>query len=127
MTLQGLKDYFEQFPNGTVFGIALSEPFSWRGIYAEVAFSIEERESTKEENLSKIRKALTETFIGWKGGEYSYKPYTEVHFEAGHGEWSDGDYVRNWIEKIGGQSSYPDLETRFINVGFLPTKSSKIG
>ena len=41
MELKNLKDYISSFPNETVFKYGISKPFSWRGSYDEVAFSIE--------------------------------------------------------------------------------------
>ena len=125
MTLEFIKNYFERFPKETKFNIALSDPFSWRGVYAEVAFSIIEKESTAGDNLKMINEALTKTFMGWKGGEFIYPLFTDVHFEAEHGAWTDGGYVSEWIAKIEGQKPSQDNETRLINIGFTPTKPSK--
>lgn len=97
MTLGELKNYFEKFDDNHVFNFSLSRPFSWRGAYAEVAFSLEETVSTKESNINMIEEALRDTFIGYKGGGFNYNKNTDVHFESGPSSWSDGNYVKNML------------------------------
>jgi len=77
MTIRFLKQYFEREEEPVFF---LTDVFSWRGMYDEVAF-IPERYGTIEESLSIINKALNESFIGYKGGRYRYDLNTRVHFE----------------------------------------------
>ena len=74
----------------------ISEPFSWRGIYSEVCFSIEKNVSV-EECIEKIEEVLSETFYGYKGGEYIYDMDTPVHFEADGSGYSDGEYVEEML------------------------------
>lgn len=93
MTLGELKEYFEKFPDNTEFKFGLSEPFSWRGSYNEVAFSIIEGSFTKENILESINKAYVETFFGYKGGEYKYKSYTHVNFEEDCSSYSNNGYI----------------------------------
>ena len=78
MTILYLKEYFEKTENPKFY---LVDVFSWRGVYDEVAF-VPSKDGSKEESLKQIDRALTETFDGWKGGEYSYNVYTEIHFET---------------------------------------------
>lgn len=85
MTIKWLKDYFENTENPKFF---LIDVFSWRGIYDEVAFT-PSKTGTKEESLKLINNALTETFDGYKGGEYTYKESTDVHFEFSERDCSD--------------------------------------
>lgn len=118
MTLGELKSHIENHPNGTNFNYSLSNPFSWRGIYAEVAFAIEKIPSTKEELLKKVEMALNNTFTGYKGGDYKYSEYTDIHFEESIGRWTDGDYVRNLIEEITDEEQYVDDETKLIKLIF---------
>ena len=77
MIINDLKEYFENVKKPKFF---LTDVFSWRGIYSEVAFT-PSIFGTKEESLRLIDKALTEKLTGYKGGEYSYSEYTNVHFE----------------------------------------------
>lgn len=99
-TLKDFEDYIESLPDRTEFRFALSEPFSWRGSYDEVCFSILEGPSTKEEVLKNILRAYKGTFMGWKGGEYTYSGNTNVNFEEDPGSWSDGGYVESKIHFI---------------------------
>lgn len=118
MTLGELKQHFEGFDDGAVFNFSLSEPFSWRGVYAEVAFSILKESSSKEKNIEMVDKALTETFVGWKGGNYRYNENTSVNFEASEGAWTDGDYAREMISEIEGSKYFFDEETKLVNLAF---------
>lgn len=93
MKLRELKEYFEKFPDNHVFDYGLSEPFSWRGSYDEVAFRFERDIFTKEEILKNINKAYTQTFTGYKGGEYMYQDYTTVNFEESYRDYTDNTYV----------------------------------
>lgn len=77
MTLQELKNYFENTVNPKFY---LKDVFSWRWAYDEVAF-IPSKYGSRGESLELIERALTESFHGWKGGEYTYDEGTDVHFE----------------------------------------------
>ena len=70
MKLKDFKQHISNFPKLTEFNYGISKPFSWRGSYDEVAFSIVEYPMTREEILANIELAYTETFYGYKGGEY---------------------------------------------------------
>lgn len=85
MTISDLKNYFEKEKNPKFF---LTDVFSWRGSYDEVAFT-PSRNGTREESLNLIERALNESFYGYKGGYYSYGIHTEAHFESEHSTWSD--------------------------------------
>lgn len=85
MTIQYLKEYFEKTENPRFY---LVDVFSWRGVYDEVAF-VPSKDGSKEESLKQIDRALTETFYGWKGGEYTYEEYTDAHFETEERGFSD--------------------------------------
>lgn len=64
MTLGEFKKHIESFEESKVFNYWISEPFSWRWIYNEVAFSFIPHNMSREEVLKNINMA-----------------YTEVHFE----------------------------------------------
>jgi len=119
MELGKLKNHFEQMESGKVLDYKLSNPFSWRGIYAECAFKILKESSTKEENLEKIEMALTEEFHGYKGGEYRYDLATDVHFEDSFGSWTDGGYSRRLIEEIKQEKEYVSVEEELVNLIFI--------
>lgn len=118
MTLGELKNRFEEMQKGKILAYKLSEPFSWRGIYAEVAFEILEEDSTREENLEKIERALTEEFYGYKGGEFKYNEDTEIHFESDESAYSDGGYSRNLIQRIKGEEQFETVEEELVNLIF---------
>lgn len=120
MELGKLKSHFEAMEDGKILAYALSEPFSWRGSYAECAFEILSEESTKEQNLEKIERALSETFRGYKGGEYQYSEWTDVHFENDYSSWSDGGYTRRLIEQIKEEEEqYVTKEEEFVKLAFI--------
>nr|DAR63522.1 MAG TPA: hypothetical protein [Caudoviricetes sp.] len=85
MVIADLKEYFEKAENPKFY---LTDVFSWRGCYDEVAF-IPSKNGSKEDSLRQIDRALTETFDGWKGGEYTYEDYTDAHFETEERGYSD--------------------------------------
>lgn len=118
MNLGEFEKYIKSFPEGTTFKYGISEPFSWRGVYAEVAFQMLEESMTKEQILERIQKALTDTFIGYKGGEYNYNKYTNVNFEADYGRWTEGNYTARWIAKLEKTEPYQSQEERLIKLAF---------
>lgn len=118
MDLQKLKNYFEKFPKGKQFDYGLSKPFSWRGSYDEVAFSIEGAMS-REDILKNIELAYTETFFGYKGGEYRYNNYTSVNFEEyGARNYSDGGYTSRKIAELEEDIPYKSQEERLVYLAF---------
>lgn len=118
MTLGQLKQHIESFPAGTVFGHILSNPFSWRGDYSEVAFSISTGEATREELLSRIEKAFNETtFYGYKGGEYEFEEHTNIHFEEAVSSWTDGEYCAKKLNEITGNGE-ATIEGMLVKAAF---------
>lgn len=100
MTLKDLKQFFEELPKDEHISFSLSHPFSWRGSYDEVAFSIDlDTYSLPSHNLEMIDEAITGTYQGWKGGNYSYDLDTDVNFEESEGRWSNNGYVLNIMFK----------------------------
>jgi len=118
MNLIDLRNHINNFPQGTVFKYGLSEPFSWRGRYNEVAFNVLEQEISREDILSNIGMTYSKSFHGWKGGEYSYGDNTEIHFEESYGSYTDGDYAEQWIAKIEGTEIYKGPEDRLTKLLF---------
>lgn len=99
MTIQELKTHFESLPKDKELEFKLSRPFSWRGSYDEVAFSIAESKSYPEENLKMIEEALAEEFEGYKGGTYRYSLNTKVNFEEHYSDYTDGGYIGRFLVK----------------------------
>ena len=118
MELKEFKDYIENTDNGKQFNYGISKPFSWRGSYDEVAFEILEQPMTREEILANIEKAYKGTFYGYKGGEYTYKDYTEVHFEEDSRSNTAGGYCAEMIAKIEGGKIYESQEKRLVKLAF---------
>lgn len=118
MKLGDLKYRIESHPQGTCFSYSLSDPFSWRGVYAEVAFTVLDERCCREELLEKINRALSDEFIGWKGGEYFYNKDTPVHFEERHGDYSNGDYSRQLVSEILSTKVYRTPESHLIDLIF---------
>lgn len=85
MTLKHLKSYFENTENSKFY---LTDIFSWRDIYNEVAFT-SSTEGSREESLNLINEALNGAFTGYKGGCYTYNIYTKVHFENNISSYDD--------------------------------------
>lgn len=119
MTLKDFKQHISKFPKGTEFNYGISKPFSWRGNYNEVAFSIVESQMTSEEILANIELAYTETFCGYKGGEYKYNDYTIVNFEEeGSRNYSNGGYTVQMIAKIDNSEKYRSQEEILVKLAF---------
>ena len=85
MTIKYLKNYFLNTEKPKFF---LTDVFSWRGSYDEVAFT-PSLEGTREESLALIERAFTDIFGGYKGGTYQYEEWTAVHFETDDRESCD--------------------------------------
>lgn len=62
----------------TKIAFCFQEPHSWRGIYAEAAVE-PAANRTVAELLTDISRLLSETFEAWKGGDYTYSGYSELH------------------------------------------------
>jgi len=118
MTLIDLKEYFEKFPEKIKFDYGVSEPFSWRGRYDEVAFEILDQGMTREQILHNIKFAYIGEFSGYKGGKYEYDDFTEIHFEVDTSSYTDGGYVANWIAKLENKSPNYSQEERLIKLAF---------
>lgn len=118
MELKEFKDYIENFQIGTEFKYGISNPFSWRGEYSEVAFEILEEPMTREEILANIEIAYTEEFYGYKGGTYRYDDHTEVHFEPDRSNYTDGYYCAEMISKIEGFEIITSQEMKLVKLAF---------
>lgn len=118
MELKEFKDYIENTEKGKQFNYGISEPFSWRGSYNEVAFKILRQPMTREEILANIEKAYEGTFYGYKGGKYTYQNYTKVHFEENISSYTNGGYCARMIAEIEGGEVYETQEKRLVKLAF---------
>lgn len=119
MNLKDLKVHFTNEPKGKLFKYGISEPFSWRGSYDEVAFSIINEPMTREEIIAKIEKALHNEFTGYNGGEYRYNYNTYVNFETDISGYSDGGYCIEKLAEITNQPQFSGNEFELIEIAFL--------
>lgn len=122
MTLKEFETHIESFPPDTLLARGISQPFSWRGIYDEVAFCITDSPMFASEMLRRIRLAYTGLFVGWKGGDYRYHDYTPVHFEEDQGEYTDGGYAADYILRLTMQDSYHTMERMLAQLAFTVHK-----
>lgn len=53
---------------------------SWRGVYAEPSFE-PCGPTTLGDMRAEVERALTETFTGWKGGEFEYGDWSTAHLD----------------------------------------------
>lgn len=118
MNLKQFKEHIESSPSGTVFQYGISEPFSWRGVYSQVAFEVLDSPMSREGILEVINEAYTKTFTGYKGGSFTYDDDTPVNFENDRGSWTDGDYTARWIAKLDQSEYYRSQEERLVKLAF---------
>ena len=95
MTIQHLKEKIESL--GNTMNFCIEDVFSWRGAYAEPACCISSHNTTKAHNLEMLNRLTTETFYGWKGGEYTYNTYYDIHFESEWSSWTDGTFLNRFL------------------------------
>ena len=118
MELKDFKQQIENAEKGKTFDYGISSPFSWRGSYDEVAFEILEQPMSREGILSKIQEAYENVFYGYKGGEYRFSDWTNVNFEEGERNYTDGGYCSEMIAKIEGGDVYESQEARLVKLAF---------
>ena len=94
LTVGDLKMVIESLPDDYE-GLGISLVHSWRGSYDEPSFTLE-LDISKSQMLSVINECLTNTFTGWKGGEFEYCEYSPVNFDV-EGSYSDGGYLLRTI------------------------------
>lgn len=78
MKLEKLYSFLVQQPKNRVCKHGFTNPHSYRGYYDELAFEPAD-DVTIEHMLDCCNRAVSETFIGWKGGEFTYDKATQVH------------------------------------------------
>lgn len=120
MNLKQFRQHIEKSDYGQIFGYGISEPFSWRGSYDEVAFSILEKPMKREAILAEIMKAYGNLFHGYKGGVYYYNNNTLVNFETSEDEWSNGDCCKNHLFDAVGDCEFHsnDAEMELVELLF---------
>jgi len=89
-----LKDFLDRFPDGRICKYGFSSPHSFRGYYDEAA--VEPcHDVTIAEMKAVIDTLLTDTFVGWKGGDFNYNILTPIHFSRiGYADDLDQEMVQ---------------------------------
>ena len=102
--------YLELTDWENIRGLVLEGYGSWRGSYNEPCLYIREDPDGRitPHDLEVARKALlSETFYGYKGGEYNYYEHYRLNVEVYSSSWSDGQYIQRLLMK------HPDFRTLF--------------
>ena len=120
MTLLDFKQHIEALPENSVLKYGISEPFSWRGDYSEVAFAISTAPMAREDVLERIQLAYVGPFIGYKGGEYFFADYTDIHFKESARNYTDGRYVSEHIAQIEDSMAFKSQEHRLVCLALVP-------
>lgn len=76
-----LRELLSCIPGDTVFEWGICGPHSWRGIYAEPAFESAPN-VTAGQMLTAVEEALSDTFTGWKGGDFTYNEHSHAHLSV---------------------------------------------
>ena len=71
---------------------------SWRGYYNEPALFMGENHD-KYDLLPLLRELTTETYYGYKGGEYTYTGTQELVIEECHRAFSGDGYINKIVER----------------------------
>lgn len=79
MELKSLIQILEKLPPDLVIKNGFDCPHSWRGIYAELAFTPTEN-TVVADMLTDARSAVGATYEGYKGGDFTMDENTRVHF-----------------------------------------------
>ena len=95
MTLGEYIAYLGQKNPDTKVAIGLGNPHSWRGSYDELAFEPVEN-TTIGEMLREAKKAVHETYEGWKGGEYTMSLHTKINIDY-IGSYSSGSLAMTML------------------------------
>jgi len=90
MTLGKLEKLLNAVDADATVLYGFTHAHSWRGIYAEAAFEPAMNVSIKSMR-DEVERALTETFQGWKGGDFTYDEWTEAHLDH-EGDGADLDW-----------------------------------
>ena len=96
MTLGDLYNRILSYPEDAM-NFCIEDVFSWRGSYYEPCCSLSTRNVSKDHNLDMLNKLITESFVGWKGGTYTYTMDDTIHFETSEGSYSNKYYIKGFI------------------------------
>jgi hypothetical protein len=91
MNLTTLIKKLEALPKNKIIQHGFGAPYSYRGIYEEVAFE-PRNNTTVGEMLTYAEEAKGSTYQGWKGGSFTMDGLSSCNI-AIEGECSDGDAI----------------------------------
>lgn len=111
ITIRELRNRIISWPEDTM-NFRIVDVFTWRGYYMEPAVYIKNDESTKGHNLAMLDALTSDTFIGWKGGEYKYDGSEQLHFETDSSSYTAGRFIMNFLMKHGKE---PIIRHLFLN------------
>ena len=98
MKLSELMGLIESW-HDDMMDFCIEDVFSWRGSYDKPCCSLSTRKVSKVENLKELSRLLKFSFNGYKGGIYTYELDDEVHFESDYDSYTDGEYIKAFVEK----------------------------
>lgn len=95
MNLKDLIERLQAIPADTVFPNGFGVADSWRGAYEQVAF--EPATNTRAgDMLAEALHAVGTTYQGYKGGDYTMRPGTDVHIAAYGCYGGEDDALTTW-------------------------------
>lgn len=100
MRLHELMELIESWKDDTM-DFCIEDVFSWRGSYDKPCCSLSTRQASKKDNLKELGYLLELSFEGYKGGIYTYGLDDEVHFEKDYSSYSNGNFIKTFIEENG--------------------------
>lgn len=95
MTLGHLITLLEKIPFDLKVKKGFENPHSWRGAYDELAFEPVDN-TTIGEMLSEAKKALNNTYAGYKGDNFTVNEWTDVHIDF-YGSSGDSHLFDMWL------------------------------
>ena len=96
ITIRELRNKIQNWSDDAM-NFRIENVFAWRGSYMEPACYITCNAATKEHNLRMLSSLTSDTFFGWKGGEYRYDVSDRLHFETDYGSYTDGRFILNFL------------------------------
>jgi hypothetical protein len=108
MTLGELIAVLEKADQEYIAPLGFGEPHSYRGYYERLAFAPEKNVSVAS-MLAHAKSALGQTFMGYKGGEYTMHEDTICHI-AKWGEWGDDEITPVLAAYLTGRAGVEEKE-----------------
>lgn len=111
MNVKDLLELLDQQLQNREVPLGIGKWFSWRGVYAELAFDVRPRVAVGNMRAA-VESALRAGMMsGWKGGDYTILPSTPVHLESCQRDYTDGDFARRVYFLLTGEHLSADAES----------------